>query len=213
MKCVDNSYLDITRIEEAQKCIDLYREFDKEYTEADRFLERDLVVLETGLKVLKDACSRDNIREYGQSDISIEQEHVLQFIAEFLKNFGSVIGDFIKNIFSTTYRYYFAVMLKVAFMRGVVCFAYPSLDIVWVDNDNTAYDINGIYTDYDKLINVDLLGEGIIDYKHVPSVVSNIDPDELDEKVTCLALSNKDLVKPATVQVMDEMYKFYERED
>ena len=98
-------------------------------------------------------------------------------------------------------------------MRGVVCFAYPSLDIVWVDNDNTAYDINGIYMDYDKLINVDLLCEGIIDYKHVPSVVSNIDPEELDEKVTCLALSNKDLTKPATVQVMDEMYKFYERED
>lgn len=75
--------------------------------------------------------------------------------------------------------YYFANMLQLAF-SGTVCYAQDRGHIVWVDCDpnstfkdlqqSAAYDITGIFEDYEYLFPIEYLGNAISDYKHTNEI-------------------------------------------
>lgn len=89
------------------------------------------------------------------------------------------ISDNIDHLFCAGYCYYFANMLKIAF-GGTVCYAQDRGHIVWVDCDHNstfedlqqsiAYDITGVFEDYEWLFPVEYLGSTISDYKHTGEV-------------------------------------------
>ena len=60
-------------------------------------------------------------------------------------------------------------MLKEAFGRGEVCWHKGFSHIVWVDDDNTAYDIGGVFYDYGEgdLVPITELGDDVINFKHI----------------------------------------------
>lgn len=67
-------------------------------------------------------------------------------IEEFITDFkGSQYKKIIEEKFTHRYCYQFAAMLKATFQRGQICWAAPNEHFVWLDEDNTAYDVNGIY--------------------------------------------------------------------
>ena len=72
---------------------------------------------------------------------------VEKFIDEFMgEEYGNdQIQDILRVKFMTGYCYYFAHMLKIAFHRGTVCWTAPFGHFVWLDTDNKAYDIEGLY--------------------------------------------------------------------
>lgn len=73
-------------------------------------------------------------------------KEVLDFIDRFIDYDESKFEtDVIRKKFRCGYCYYFANMLKLAFGRGNVCWAAPFSHVVWVDTDNTPYDIEGEY--------------------------------------------------------------------
>ena len=65
-------------------------------------------------------------------------------------------------------------MLKDAFGRGKVCLAYPFGHIVWEDDNGIAYDIEGVNKEYERLIPISKMGDGIKDFKHVESESSGL---------------------------------------
>lgn len=85
------------------------------------------------------------------------------------------VSDNIDHLFCAEYCYYFANMLQLAF-GGTVCYAQDRGHIVWVDCDpnstfkdlqqSAAYDITGIFEDYEYLFPIEYLGNAISDYKH-----------------------------------------------
>lgn len=84
-------------------------------------------------------------------------------------------NDSIDHLFCAGYCYYFANMLKIAF-GGRICYAQDRGHIVWVDCDEDvsfeelqkacAYDITGVFDDYERLWPVEYLGDIIVDYMH-----------------------------------------------
>lgn len=92
---------------------------------------------------------------------------VITFIADILFHGDSGV---IYNLFACGYCYYFACMLKEAFGRGTVCWHKGFSHVVWVDEDDIAYDIGGIFMDYEKggLVPIEELGEQVIQFKHTP---------------------------------------------
>lgn len=95
---------------------------------------------------------------------------VIEFIANILYHNNKETGsNAIYNLFSCGYCYYFAIMLKDAFGRGEVCWHRNHGHIVWLDETDIAYDIGGVFEDYndgDLLPIDDSLGEMICDFKH-----------------------------------------------
>mgnify|MGYP000197642237 FL=1 len=89
------------------------------------------------------------------------------------------VSDNIDHLFCAGYCYYFANILKLAF-GGKVCWAQDRGHIVWVDCDESstfdelqnavAYDITGVFVDYERLFPVEYLGGAIVDYKHTEEV-------------------------------------------
>lgn len=74
---------------------------------------------------------------------------VINFIAAI--KFRSSSADYqegVEDLFSNGYCYYFACMLKAAFDRGDVCWHNGYGHIVWVDTNDIAYDINGVFDDH-----------------------------------------------------------------
>ena len=116
-------------------------------------------------------------------------ESVLTFIADFLNHGvpGISLADSnesIRRTFRAGYCYYFAVMLKTAFERGEVCWAAPFGHIVWVDDNNIPYDIEGVYeSEYEYLIPVSYLGESLNDFKHIANLSFNASKEFLDSIV------------------------------
>lgn len=99
---------------------------------------------------------------------------VLQFIDDMI-HYGKVDSDSICYIFGGTYSYYFAHILKQAFGRGDVFLTAPINHFVWVDTDNTKYDVNGVYSDICIcLIPEEELGEGIEAFMRVPGKNKNV---------------------------------------
>ena len=102
-------------------------------------------------------------------DVDME---VLKFIANisFFQNTLGTQTDAIYNLFSSGYCYYFANMLKSAFHRGMVCWVVNRGHIVWLDGIDLkydiAYDIGGVFEDYEELRPVEYLGTTICNFIH-----------------------------------------------
>ena len=99
---------------------------------------------------------------------------VLYFIADFYYHSVSIYDDIdqhcetLRRQFRAGYCYFFAQMLKDAFGRGEVCWAAPFSHIVWVDNDQIAYDIEGVNeSEVEYYIPISYLGNVIDGFKHV----------------------------------------------
>ena len=92
---------------------------------------------------------------------------VLYFIAEMRSHLSDEGDEQMYKLFTAGYCYYFAVMLKAAFDRGHICVAAPFGHIVWVDENDIAYDYNGVNVRYECLIPVEALGNGLEDFLHV----------------------------------------------
>lgn len=105
----------------------------------------------------------------------MQENEVIYFINKFI-NHSENINDheFIYNQFRRGYCYYFAYMLKEAFNRGKVCWCAPLGHIVWVDDDGTPYDIDGInYSEVIAYIPIEYLGEYVDDFKHIQNPRTN----------------------------------------
>lgn len=93
----------------------------------------------------------------------------IQFINKFVSN----NPDELCSVFSNGYCWYFAHMLKHYFGRGEVCIAAPLGHMVWVDLDNTPYDIYGVNcSECDYYIPERYLGNSIEDFMHVRSLTA-----------------------------------------
>lgn len=112
-------------------------------------------------------------------------EPVIRFIAAIIFH-SKDESDAIPTLFSAGYCYYFAVILKEAFKRGSICQAWPFSHIVWVDEDDTPYDIYGVNQgEYVELVPVDRYGESLNAFRHVPGEYI---PTEKTQKETVNAI-------------------------
>lgn len=107
---------------------------------------------------------------------------VLEFIADFLYMYGYSKVEFLQNLFTKGYCYYFANMLQTAFNRGTICYAYPYDHIVWYDN-GVAYDITGIYDKYLHLIDINEAPDILTDYKHLRNQQSTLSEQEAETEL------------------------------
>lgn len=111
---------------------------------------------------------------------------VLQFIADFLYHGVPDIpleesSESVRSTFRAGYCYYFAIMLQAAFKRGTVCWAAPFGHIVWMDENNIPYDIEGVNSsDCDYYIPVSFLGDAIFDFMRVSNKEFNATKDDID---------------------------------
>ena len=101
-------------------------------------------------------------------------EKVLYFIIDFYYHSAPLdcnLQDYCENIrrqYRAGYCYYFANMLKAAFNRGEICWASPFSHIVWVDEDDIAYDIEGVHnSECNYYIPIRYLGDTIKGFKHI----------------------------------------------
>lgn len=126
---------------------------------------------------------KENWIKKQKQNYSKADETVLWFIADVLFHSGNQGREIIRNLFRAGYCYYFACMLKDAFQRGTICYAYYEGHFVWLDGDNQekdiAYDIEGVNKDWEYLIPVDKIGDGIWDFKHVKGKQSNMEDNEI----------------------------------
>lgn len=97
---------------------------------------------------------------------------VLEFIAEitFFPNLDCQSDGCIDHLFLNGYCYYFAQILNTAFSGGTICWSVNRGHIVWLDGsdlqNDIAYDITGVYEDYEELRPVSYLGTTLIDFLH-----------------------------------------------
>jgi len=94
---------------------------------------------------------------------------VLKFINKFYCHNGNnnEAKDILRKQFHAGYCYYFAVMIKEAFNRGEVCWCSGLSHIVWVDDDGTPYDIEGVnHSECEYYIPIKYMGEYINAFKH-----------------------------------------------
>lgn len=108
---------------------------------------------------------------------------VIEFIADFKFRCGEEHSHIIEHLFNAGYCWFFAHMLKQAFGRGKVCFAYYEGHFVWLDGksetDDFAYDILGVNKSWEHLIPEELLGDGIWDFKHVRGKQSDMEDKDI----------------------------------
>lgn len=76
------------------------------------------------------------------------------------------------------------LMLKAAFNRGEICWAAPFGHIVWVDENGIPYDISGVNeSETDDYIPEYMMGNTILDFKHIAGKVHNTSDQEIAEMV------------------------------
>jgi hypothetical protein len=111
----------------------------------------------------------DFITAWTSGRFTSTRKEVIVFIADILYHNG-MNTDAIYNLFACGYCYYFAVMLKDAFKRGEVCWHKGFSHIVWLDDNNVAYDIGGVFDDYDDgdLVPASELGDELTSFKKTP---------------------------------------------
>jgi hypothetical protein len=102
---------------------------------------------------------------------------VAGFIDQFLTLFNTLDEkgiDIVAKVFSQGYCYYFAIMLKEAFNRGEICMTIDNAHVVWVDDDNVAYDINGVFNWYPDTCNKDNFWNGeLIPVEKIPNYIES----------------------------------------
>lgn len=114
-------------------------------------------------------------------------KQVLGFIYDFLHHQDSANAmrpdfpsELLRSQFRAGYCYYFAVMLQAAFERGTICWCAPYGHMVWVDENNVAYDIEGINTsDCTYYIPISYLGDTLLDFLHIPGKTYNTTEQEI----------------------------------
>lgn len=113
---------------------------------------------------------------------------VLKFIFDFLNmqyvphdtKRSDIIVDGIYTQFANGYCYYFAQMLQTAFHRGEICWVAPFGHIVWLDDNNVAYDISGCNdSECQYYIPVFMLGDMLKDFLHIPDDDYNASEQEI----------------------------------
>lgn len=73
---------------------------------------------------------------------------------------------------------------KAAFNRGEICWAAPFGHIVWVDENGIPYDISGVNeSETDDYIPEYMMGNTILDFKHIAGKVHNTSDQEIAEMV------------------------------
>jgi len=110
--------------------------------------------------------------------------YVIRFINQFKTLFKELTiseTNAIGKVFRNGYCYYFAIMLKDAFNRGEVCMTYDHKHVVWMDDDNVAYDIDGMFGWFPETANKDNYWNGLFipveklpnyikSFKHIPDM-------------------------------------------
>ena len=112
-------------------------------------------------------------------------EEVLRFIYDFsVKQGYGEAEEVLYQQFASGYCYYFACMLKAAFNRGEICWGAPFGHIVWVDENGIPYDISGVNeSETDDYIPEYMMGNTILDFKHIAGKVHNTSDQEIAEMV------------------------------
>lgn len=108
------------------------------------------------------------------------REEVLHFIGSLVTHLNTPEStSCIESVFSSGYCYYFALMLQHNF-GGDIMWHYGYSHIVWLDSDEIAYDIHGVFNDYAEhdLVPVDLLGSGLNNFLHVTDIPET--PEEIN---------------------------------
>lgn len=132
------------------------------------------------------------IKNFVNNNVSFCQKadsEVLEFIANFLYHGVPRIeletsAESVRSTFRAGYCYYFAAMLQAAFGRGEICWAAPFGHIVWMDENDVPYDIEGVNdSECDYYIPISHIGEGINDFKHVPGGGFGASAEFLDEVI------------------------------
>lgn len=106
----------------------------------------------------------DFIKTYTTGKFEKADKNVIQFIADI-----NWKDENAHDLFANEYCYYFAIMLQKAFNRGNICWHRNYGHIVWEDTTGIAYDVDGVFTDYNEgdLLPVDeSLEDLIVDFKH-----------------------------------------------
>lgn len=101
-------------------------------------------------------------------------KEVIEFIVNFKCKNGANAIEHIEETFGNGYCYYFALMLKEAFQRGELKWHRNHSHIVWMDTNGTSYDIYGpfeYYNNDDELVSINVLGDMIKDFKHIPYTI------------------------------------------
>ena len=109
---------------------------------------------------------------------------VLTFIYDFYTAHGNDTAnmEYMRSTFHAGYCYYFAVILKAAFNRGKLCWAAPFGHIVWQDDDDIVYDVEGVYDgEAEYFIPIEMLGDSVKDFKHVEGEEYCISEEELNQ--------------------------------
>lgn len=108
--------------------------------------------------------------------------YVIRFINQFKTLFKELTiseTNAVAKVFRNGYCYYFAIMLKDAFNRGEVCMTYDHKHVIWMDVDNVAYDIDGMFGWFPETANKDNYWNGLFipveklsnyinSFKHIP---------------------------------------------
>lgn len=204
MYCIDNSPLTMERITDTQRQLDFYRQYVKQNNSFDTFYESHLAVLETGLRELSYKFNEQLVTKeswlqwFKDKDLYSQgvKEEVIQFIADILYHQGPENAECIRGLFRAGYCYYFANILHDAFKRGTVCLAYPFGHIVWVDTNAIAYDIEGVNQEYQALIPIEKLGNGINDFRHVSGISSGLSDATISDMLTKLSIQYADFLNP-----------------
>lgn len=119
---------------------------------------------------------------------------VITFINDFKDRTG--YPDVVEQLFRRGYCYYFALILQTAFNRGKICWCCPIGHIVWVDDDGTPYDIEGVnHSECAEYIPIEYIGDAINDFKHVDRLSYNISQKEIYDIYMkyCREVLNKDI--------------------
>ena len=103
--------------------------------------------------------------------------YVIRFINQFKTLFKELTipeTNAVAKVFRNGYCYYFAIMLKEAFNRGEVCMTYDHKHAIWMDDDNVAYDIDGMFGWFPETANKDNYWNGLfIPVEKIPNYINS----------------------------------------
>jgi len=141
--------------------------------------ENDCSAIDTAIEILE-----KEMEENTENKLSEKQEEVLGFIHEFLYNQGEDNAETLRYQFRAGYCLHFAEMLKAIFRRGEVCWCSGLGHMVWVDDDGTPYDIEGINeSECDYYIPISYISQGLDDFRHIPGTWFNASEEYIQNAI------------------------------